>query len=430
MTYFNPTHDEIYSLLSESTLSLESIISSSTSVSSESKKITTGVGVDYVTPPTPDVSSLSVQCRRGVDFILTHLEKPIFPRDIMTKKLGYKIKIFDKEVMLRHFKESDYLDCRISAYPRLTQYKSINFVAPSLIMIDVDLANFELRKKLDDALKATLKRICNTLKVRPTVLWTGNGYHVYLPIKAFILEEEEVFARFQNGNSNDPILSTEFMRFAEKHFTNNKHDQRHRPSVNSCLLRIPGTYNSKNGQQVRVIQKWDGKKAAIQYLLRDFRRYLIQMQLDEINHHHRSRSWEIAKPTSIGWIERLLQTPIIDNRRYCVWRILAPYLVNVKGFSDEESYYIINLWLQKCSLLRKLSFDPRFTTKQNIRNARRVGYYPISYGVLKQENTNLHKLLSNESYSSDSDSQPTQINTNKITRFDPVKLSSFSRARR
>jgi len=42
MTYFNPTHDEIYSLLSESTLSLESIISSSTSVSSESKKITTG----------------------------------------------------------------------------------------------------------------------------------------------------------------------------------------------------------------------------------------------------------------------------------------------------------------------------------------------------------------------------------------------------
>lgn len=429
MTYFNPTHDEKYSLLSESTLSSESIISSS-SLSLESKKIIASVGADYVTPPGVDIFSCSSQCRRGVDYILTHLEEPIFPRDILTKKLGHKIEVLNKEILLRHFEESDYQDCRINAYPKLTQYRSINLVAPSLVMIDLDLANFDSRKNLDNTLKATLKRIYQLLKVRPTVLWTGNGYHIYLPIKAFILEEEEVFAKFQNGDPDGPCLSTKFMRFAESFFTNNKHDPQHRPSVHSCLLRIPGTYNAKNGQQVRAIQKWDGKKAAIQYLLRDFRRYLIQMQLDEINHHHRSRSWDIAKPTSIGWIERLLQTPIEDNRRYCVWRILAPYLVNVKGLSDEESYYIIILWLQKCSLLRKLSFDPRFTTKQNIHNTRRVGYYPISYGVLKQENTNLHKLLSNEGYSFNSDLQSNQINTNKIARFDPTKLDNFSRARR
>jgi hypothetical protein len=46
-------------------------------------------------------------------------------------------------------------------------------------------------------LKMTLNRIYQTLQTRPTILWSGNGYHIYLPIKAFILEEEEVFAKFQ-----------------------------------------------------------------------------------------------------------------------------------------------------------------------------------------------------------------------------------------
>lgn len=67
--------------------------------------------------------------------------------------------------------------------------------------------NFDSRKNLDDALKATLKRIYRIFNVRSTVLWTGNGYHIYLPIKAFILEEEEVFAKFQNIGSNEPSLS-------------------------------------------------------------------------------------------------------------------------------------------------------------------------------------------------------------------------------
>ena len=44
------------------------------------------------------------------------------------------------------------------------------------------------------------------------------------------------------------------------------------------MIRIPGSINSKNnGQQVRVIQQFDGsRRVEINYLLRDFRRYLIQ----------------------------------------------------------------------------------------------------------------------------------------------------------
>jgi hypothetical protein len=295
--------------------------------------------------------------------------------------------------MLRHFEESDYLDCRISAYPRLTQYKSINLVAPSLVMIDLDLVNFDSRKKLDNALKSTLKQIYQLLKVRPTVLWTGNGYHIYLPIKAFILEEEEIFTKFQNGNSNDPSLSTEFMRFAEKHFTNNKHDPQHRPSVNSCLLRVPGSYNVKNGQQVRVIQKWDGKKAAIQHLLRNFRRYLIQDKLDEIN----GRNMKLDKPRitissyAIRWIESLLQTPIPDYRKYCIWRILVPYLVNVLKLHAEETTTVVSSWLDNCNTIKKLSFNPKYLLKYNIRNVR--DYYPISWNTLKIDNIYLCRYL-------------------------------------
>ena len=32
----------------------------------------------------------------------------------------------------------------------------------------------------------------------------------------------------------------------------------------------------------------------------------------------------------IPWIEKLLETPIRDLRKLCLWRILVPYLVNVK----------------------------------------------------------------------------------------------------
>ena len=87
---------------------------------SKRKKISPCVRVKYVTPPQVEILSHRVQCRRGIDLILAHLEEPLFPRDIMTKKLGYKIGVFDKESILWHFEESNYQDCRISAYPRLT----------------------------------------------------------------------------------------------------------------------------------------------------------------------------------------------------------------------------------------------------------------------------------------------------------------------
>ena len=72
------------------------------------------------------------------------------------------------------------------------------------------------------------------------------------------------------------------MQFAENFLTNKKEDSQYRPSINSCLVRIPGTINSKCGQMVKVIRRWDGQRPAINYLLRDFRRWLIDEKLEQL----------------------------------------------------------------------------------------------------------------------------------------------------
>jgi hypothetical protein len=49
---------------------------------------------------------------------------------------------------------------------------------------------------------------------------------------------------------------------------------------------------------------------------------------------------------SVDWIEALLQLPLAEHRKYCIWRILTPYFVNVKQMSFEDSYNRIYQWLQ------------------------------------------------------------------------------------
>jgi hypothetical protein len=315
---------------------------------------------------------------------------------------------FNKESMFHYFEKSNYQDCRISAYPRLTQYNGINLVAPSLVPIDLDLSNFQSRKDLETALRTTLRRILHLLQTRPTALWTGAGYHVYLPINAFILEEEEIFAKFGVCSTDHLDLSTKFMRFAEAFFTNNNHDHQHRPSVNSCLLRVPGSYNSKNGEEVKVIQQWDGHRPSIKYMLREFRRYLIQQQLEAIKvYRKKSKAKPLIrrygdgngsrnKPIKIQWIDSLLQIAISDNRKYCIWRILAPYLVNVRKLSDDESFSAIFTWLNRCDAVQLISFYPKPRVRDSIRRARKIGYYPIGLNVLKTENAELYELLQTE----------------------------------
>ena len=40
----------------------------------------------------------------NVDFILSHFQEPLFPRKIMTKRLGYQKEVFSKQEALNYFR--------------------------------------------------------------------------------------------------------------------------------------------------------------------------------------------------------------------------------------------------------------------------------------------------------------------------------------
>ena len=161
----------------------------------------------------------------------------------------------------------------------------------------MDLSRF----KSVEALKRTLNFIREKLgdNVSPTVLWTGNGYHIYLPVTAFILELESLFADFENP-------SRKFIRWAEQFLTNNKADPCHSNSlsIRNCMLRVPGSFNSKlaelneNGKivnipqlaEVKIIQKWNGVRPSIKPLLSEFYIYLADTKIKEIHRNRKLRS--------------------------------------------------------------------------------------------------------------------------------------------
>ncbi|MGC1931266.1 MAG: hypothetical protein WA667_20030, partial [Candidatus Nitrosopolaris sp.] len=284
----------------------------------------------------------------------------------------------------------------------------LNRQVPNFLFIDLDLSRFKSIEALNRALKKTLKFIKEKLgdNISPTVLWTGNGYHVYLPAMAFILELESIFAEFEEP-------SRRFIRWTEQFLTNNKADPCHSNSLSfrNCMLRVPGSFNSKlvqlneKGQivnipesaEVKIIQKWNGVRPSIGPLLSDFYIYLADSKIKEIrkNRKPRKNSVRYENNHKIQYIETLLQIPIPDHRKYALWRIIAPYLINVRKLSHEVATSIIRMWLNKCDKLRPLvSVNDRI--KPNLIAAARVGYLPISFTDLKTENRQLAENISSQ----------------------------------
>ena len=344
----------------------------------------------------------------------------------MTKDLGYQVEVYNREEALEYFKSSNYEDCRINAYPSFTEYKGVNRTSISFLMVDLDLKDFggrggiqqeySLKKALNKALEKIKKQRkegeveVGSIGVNPTVLWTGNGYHIYQPVSGFVLEEYETFYEFTKYLDKD--LTSMFIQFAEEYFTDYTADRVHKPTVKSCLLRIPGSLNSKcipnkdQDPEVKIIERWDGKRPSIQPLLRDFRRWLIQKIIDDIEElkkqeKKRARFQIITSQnqskaiTKIKWIEKgILESPLPDHRKYIVWRILSPYLLNVKKIPKEESYSIIKDWLDKCDILEKLNFNAKIKIKEGLKGASK-GYFPISMDKLKEENKSLYDIVTN-----------------------------------
>jgi hypothetical protein len=134
--------------------------------------------------------------RDGFDFLVTHFHDPLFPRTISTKMTeGRQVLVFSRDEALARFGESNFLDCRINAYPDYTGFSGINRQAPSFIFIDLDKSGFKTPEAHRLALSMTLKNIEEKLDGgKPTVVWSGNGFHIYQPVEAIVLELEEVIA--------------------------------------------------------------------------------------------------------------------------------------------------------------------------------------------------------------------------------------------
>ncbi|HKG30666.1 MAG TPA: hypothetical protein VKA91_05295 [Nitrososphaeraceae archaeon] len=370
-----------------------------------------------------DSSNTGKQVIEGLDFILTHLKNSTrWPRTISTKASeGRQITVYSKQEALLCYKDSNYLDCRISVYSANAEQQTID-----LIMIDLDLSNFKHNngiKTLNLVKEKTLTKIQDTFDLSKrfepaTVLWSGNGYHLYIPTESqnAILEQMSEFKSYKEP-------SKLFLRFAECYLSNGRADSEHYHTVSfkNCLFRIPGSYNSKNMSQVGIVQKWNGTSKVSLHLLYDkFLAYLVDQSSKVVKYHNndtntisenanhvhmiQKNSRLLRKRKSIDWIEQLLQTPLAEHRKYCIWRIFAPYFINVKHLSFDDSYYEIYKWLDRCNESRALDFDSETKIDDSLNRAIDTGYLPISFDnpskeprTLKTNNRELYDIVKGRS---------------------------------
>jgi hypothetical protein len=229
------------------------------------------------------------------------------------------------------------LDCRINAYPTYIGWKEVNRQAPNFLFTDLDLSRFKSSKEAHDrALNKTLKNIKEKFKddtISANVLWSGNGYHIYLPVKAFILELESVFAEFE-------APSRQLIQWTEQFLTNYKADpcHSHALSFRNCMVRVPGSFNSKLAQRiekgeivniaqsadVKIIQKWNGVRPSIKPLLSGFYIYLADAKVKKIRRQKKtklllkkSKNFDRSNNTirKIEWIDTLTQTQYLTTER-------------------------------------------------------------------------------------------------------------------
>jgi Primase X len=337
----------------------------------------------------------------GLGYIIGHFkgQRLCFPRAISTKAThGAQILVDDPGQAMDKFVEANFLDCRISAYPptsALSSFVGVNMdIAPGIVMIDLDRETFKSQISFERALSGTLNKINSELpNCCPTIIWSGSGYHIYLVLDAFELESVDVFNNDRFGSTP----SQKFLRYAEFFLSDGKCDPQHNKTVSlkNCMLRIPGSINSKNGQQVRILQYWNQSRPNIRYLLEDFYIYLCDQRIQKL-HEEESKNIGIRIPkldrgNAIRWIEILLQTPISDYRKFAIWRILAPYLLNVRGLSQKHAHNIILRWLDECGRIQKLNFNPSHRIKGAINSSK--NFLPIACNKLKMENEGLYHLL-------------------------------------
>ena len=371
---------------------------------------------------------LYLEVIRSVGYFPGHLEelmsKP-FPWRISTYLTGgEQIVVNSKEEALARFKQSNLLDCRISAYPYpvpkiMVGGQIINAQIPNFFLSDIDRKNFKSNRLFQQCLQDTLQNFKDKLHgANPTALWTGGGYHLLQPLNAdIVLETVDIFSKF-----DEP--SMKLMRYAEKLMTDNECDPVHNSTVSfgNCMIRIPYSFNSKYIQfndkdqivnippesQVKIVYRSDGYRPNIRRLLEGHWTYLIQERNNEVlrrlhNEQKRLRfQWKYPnrnihqhqQTSKSDWIDKLLQNPLDDFRKYCITFVFTPYFINIKRLSQSDAFSIIKDWLDRSSFCKRLDFNARQRINEALKS---VGSYrSVRLDQLKVRNNSLYTRLQKE----------------------------------
>ena len=357
----------------------------------------------------------------GVDIFITIFQKVgqqrLFPRTIMTRELGRQKRVFNKDQILYWFERSKYTDCRINAYPAFLSkaeehdYENginLNFFTPNILFIDLDQQNFGSREMLDTLLKRILKNIAKVLyDIRPLILWSGNGYHIIIPVSA-----PEALEQYKDFQAYARQPSDEFLRFAKDYLSLGKADNQNNPAFKSCLLRVPYTFNSKYlydkaDPEVKIIHPFSDTLSLpnIDNLLIEFQTYLADKKLNlDFQRRNKSKQNQInmecntIECNTICYVEKLLSIGIADHRKFAISLILAPYFVNVQHLKENDSFDKIKVWILKCN--RANEVRPSIRQFDNIiryaisRCQNNPGIKPLRFEeTLRQKNIELYQLL-------------------------------------
>jgi hypothetical protein len=116
---------------------------------------------------------------------------------------------------LAWYKAANLLDCRISAYPKYTDYYvNSTGIAPSILLAE---SQFETAELFEISSTKTYSNFKEILRSQPSQLWTGGGHHYIQPQSAIVLEKVEDFKKFEQP-------SRRFLQFEEQLLTDNKGD--------------------------------------------------------------------------------------------------------------------------------------------------------------------------------------------------------------
>jgi Primase X len=136
-------------------------------------------------------------------------------------------------------------------------------------------------------------------------------------------------------------------------------------------------------------------------MLTPFKIWLTQKRIDEALRTQEKKNTKFQMTVSksqehtntIKWIEKgILEHPLPDHRKYIIWRILSPYLLNVKKLPKEQAYSVMKEWLDKCDKIEKINFNSKIKIKDGLKGGSK-GYFPIGLEKLTEENRQLYDLV-------------------------------------